>query len=91
LTAALSASGFSRSALATSTTFDATPDAPVDKFTLNMQGGKKGLLVNSTNLCQGTYRATAKFTGQNGKALTLHPALQSSCKGRRHHNGRVGQ
>ena len=27
-------------------TFDGVPDAPVSKFVLNMQGGKRGLLVN---------------------------------------------
>ena len=32
-------------------TFEAVPDAPVSKFVLEMQGGKKGLIVNSTNLC----------------------------------------
>jgi hypothetical protein len=63
-------------------TFDAVPDAPVSEFTLEMQGGKKGLFVNSTNLCQGTHRATTAFTGQNGKAVTLHPALRPSCKRR---------
>jgi hypothetical protein len=62
------------------TTFDTVPDAPVSEFTLQMQGGKKGLIVNSTNLCAKTNRATARFTGQNGKARTLHPALQASCK-----------
>jgi hypothetical protein len=61
------------------TTFDTVPDAPVSEFTLEMQGGKKGLIVNSTNLCAKTNRATAKFTGQNGKATTLHPALKASC------------
>jgi hypothetical protein len=70
-------------------TFEVVPDAPVTEFTLTMQGGKKGLLENSENLCTGTFRATAKFTAQNGKAATLHPALRSSCKGRRHHSGRV--
>jgi hypothetical protein len=34
-------------------TFEAVPDAPVTKFTLEMQGGNKGLLVNSTNQPQG--------------------------------------
>jgi len=63
-------------------TFDAVPDAPVSEFTLEMQGGKKGLFVNSTNLCQGTHRATTAFTAQNGKAVTLHPALRPSCKRR---------
>ena len=31
--------------------FDSVPDAPVSQLTLNMQGGKKGLIVNSRNLC----------------------------------------
>ena len=34
-----------------------------------MQGGKKGLFENSTNLCNGTHKAEANFTGQNGKEL----------------------
>ena len=33
-------------------TFDSVPDAPVTKFVLEMQGGKKGLLVNSRNICK---------------------------------------
>jgi hypothetical protein len=60
-------------------TFEFVPDAPVTEFTLSMQGGKKGLLQNSTNLCKGSHRATAKFTGQNGKRLTLRPPLQNAC------------
>jgi hypothetical protein len=31
--------------------FETVPDAPVSKFVLTMQGGKKGLLVNSRNIC----------------------------------------
>jgi hypothetical protein len=61
------------------TTFANPPDAPVTTFTLAMQGGKKGLLVNSTNLCKGTHRALASFTGQNGKKHTFKPVLKSSC------------
>jgi hypothetical protein len=61
------------------TTFATPPDAPVTTFTLTMQGGKKGLLVNSTNLCKGTHRALAKLTGQNGKRHTFKPVLKSSC------------
>jgi hypothetical protein len=64
-------------------TFDVVPDQPVSSFILTMQGGKKGLLVNSRNLCKGkTQRATAKFTGQNGKAITLRPKMQNACKGK---------
>jgi hypothetical protein len=61
-------------------TFNEVPDAPVSEFTLQMQGGDKGLIVNSTNLCASTNKAIAKFRAQNGKALTLHPVLRSSCK-----------
>jgi hypothetical protein len=60
-------------------TLEFVPDAPVSSFTLTMQGGKKGLLQNSTNLCAATHRATAKFTGQNAKPLTIHPKMQNAC------------
>ncbi len=62
------------------TTFENAPDAPVSSFVLTMQGGRKGLLVNSTNLCAATHRATAKLTGHNGKQATLQPQLQNDCK-----------
>jgi hypothetical protein len=58
-------------------TFEAVPDAPVTKFTLEMKGGKKGLLVNSTNLCKRTNRAIADFTGQNGKKHVFNPVLRA--------------
>jgi hypothetical protein len=65
------------------TTFEATPDAPVTQFTLQMRGGRKGLLVNSANLCRLSLkqtRATVQMDGQNGKARDSFPALKSSCK-----------
>jgi hypothetical protein len=60
-------------------TFAAVPDAPVSKFVLEMQGGRKGLLVNSANLCKSTERATAAFRAQNGRALNLRPILKARC------------
>jgi hypothetical protein len=71
-------------------TFDTTPDVPVKTFTLTMQGGKKGLLVNSTNLCRSTNRAIADFTGHNGKRHVFKPALKPlGCKkGKRNGNGK---
>ncbi|HYJ23268.1 MAG TPA: hypothetical protein VEW07_14750 [Solirubrobacterales bacterium] len=60
--------------------FELVPDAPVSKFTLQMQGGKKGLLVNSRNLCNSVNKAVASFTAQNGKALELEPVLTNGCK-----------
>jgi hypothetical protein len=65
------------------TTFEGVPDAPVTKFVLEMQGGKKGLLENSTNLCRSTNRATAAFDGQNGKVHDFNPVVRNSCKGKK--------
>jgi hypothetical protein len=60
-------------------TFESVPDAPVTEFTLTMQGGKKGLLVNSTNLCKGTHKAEVNFDAHNGKVSDTRPALQAKC------------
>lgn len=49
------------------TVFNNVPDVPVSKFVLNMKGGKKSLLVNSTNTCAKAQRAVVKIKGQNGK------------------------
>jgi hypothetical protein len=61
-------------------TFEAVPDAPVSKFVLEMKGGKKGLLENSTNICKGTHEAEVRFTAQNGKVEAFEAPLASSCK-----------
>jgi hypothetical protein len=62
-------------------TFATVPDAPVSKFVLKMQGGKKGLLVNSTNICKGENRAVADFTAHNGKRNLFRPLVKgASCK-----------
>jgi hypothetical protein len=59
------------------TTFEGVPDLPVSSFVLNMQGGKKGLLQNSTDICAKANKATALFTAQNGKGAELTPALRN--------------
>lgn len=59
--------------------FAAVPDAPVTKFVLEMQGGKKGLLINSTDLCGEKHRAEANFSAQNGREKDLRPLLQVQC------------
>jgi hypothetical protein len=61
------------------TTFTDLPDAPITAFTLRMKGGKKGLLVNSTDLCAAPERALVQMTGQNGKTHDFEPALTTSC------------
>ena len=81
-------------------TFQVVPDAPVSKFVLSMQGGSKGLLVNSENICKKPQKALAHFVGQNGKVDNYQPVIANSCKksgkggkgkGHRHHKShRVG-
>ncbi|HEY2478873.1 MAG TPA: hypothetical protein VGI17_09075 [Solirubrobacterales bacterium] len=62
-------------------TFEAVPDAPVEKFVLEMKGGPKyGLLENSENLCKSPQRLAAKFTAQNGLVDELHPLVANGCK-----------
>jgi hypothetical protein len=64
-------------------TFDFVPDAPFTKFVLQMQGGKKGLLVNSQNICKKPKRATVKYTAHNGATFEARPVLKPQCpKGR---------
>jgi hypothetical protein len=53
------------------TVFSNVPDVPVSKFTLNMKGGKKGLLVNSRNLCTHPNFSFLNFKAQNGKRLKV--------------------
>jgi len=61
-------------------TFEFVPDAPVSRFVLEMKGGKKGLLVNSENLCRKTQRANARFVAHNGRRVTLRPVVGNDCK-----------
>ncbi len=51
------------------TVFNGVPDVPVSKFVLSMKGGKKGLLVNSRDLCLKPNFSFLKFKAQNGMKL----------------------
>jgi hypothetical protein len=63
------------------TTLDSPPDAPVSRFVLEMQGQKKGLIVNSRNLCAHKARAIADLSGQNGRSFVSKPVVKASCGG----------
>ena len=63
-------------------TFEVVPDAPVTKFELSMQGGSKGLLENSENICSHPQKALAHFVAQNGKVDNFRPTIANSCKAR---------
>jgi len=62
-------------------TFEAVPDAPVERFVLEMKGGKKyGLLVNSEDLCRKPQKGNARFAAQNGRVYQFHPTIANDCK-----------
>jgi hypothetical protein len=63
-------------------TFEAVPDAPVEKFELQLKGGPKySLLENSEDLCEKPQKAIADFTAQNGRVLHTTPVIANGCKG----------
>lgn len=73
-------------------TFDAVPDVPVSRFVLTIRGGKKkGLLVNSQNLCARKQFAKLNLTAQNGKKLTKKKLkLRTPCKKKKKRGGAKG-
>jgi len=60
-------------------TFAALPDVPLGKLVLTMHGDRKGLLVNNTELCRATPRASVKLGGQNGRVHELAPLVRADC------------
>jgi hypothetical protein len=67
------------------TVFNPVPDVAVKKFILTMQGGKKSLIVNSTNLCAQKQRAVLNIKGQNGKKVknNKYGLNVTGCKGKK--------
>jgi hypothetical protein len=57
--------------------FEATPDVPLTKVTIAMQGGKKGLLINSRDICSRAYRVSLELEAHNGFAYDATPVLKN--------------
>jgi hypothetical protein len=73
-------------------TFDFVPDVPFTKLTLQLQGGKKGLLENSRDIClAGTGKADATYAAHNGLAYEAQPQLQVRCGGKAKGKGTKGK
>jgi hypothetical protein len=73
------------------TSFETVPDVPVTRFVLSLEGGKKGLLQNSSNLCKSPGRAKIRMTGQNGMVSVSKRKLQVSCGAGASHERRAGR
>ena len=64
------------------TTFSTIPDAPVSKFTLQIAGGKKGLLVitgRGRTICNKAQVTTASLGAQSGKVENSSIRMSTPC------------
>ena len=65
-------------------TFEAVPDQPFEQARVVLFGGnKRGLVVNSRNLCKQSKRASranVRMVAQSGKAAQLRPLVRNSCR-----------
>jgi hypothetical protein len=72
-------------------TFESVPDAPVEKFELQLKGGRKySLLENSESLCAKPQKAIAHFTAQNGRVRQTKPLIANDCRKKRKKNSGKG-
>jgi hypothetical protein len=60
------------------------PDVPLEKVTLDLFGGKRGVIVDSGGLCSGNPRAEAFFTAQSGRTEAVRPWVASGCASASH-------
>lgn len=71
--------------------FESLPDAPASKFVLTLFGGKRGLLVNSADVCQIHASASVRFLGQNNTGDAPVVPLAAQCKGHKKHGKGKGR
>jgi hypothetical protein len=70
------------------TYFDELPDAPIEQFTMTLFGGKRGLLVNSSNICKAPPLASVKALAQNNIGAIFSSKLRGQCKGKKGTKGK---
>jgi hypothetical protein len=59
--------------------FDDVPDAPIQAFVMQLNGGKRGLLTNSLNICNSPPRASIEALGQNNRGAIFTTTLRGRC------------
>jgi hypothetical protein len=59
------------------TRFAKVPDAPVTKFTMNLFGGKRGLIENSVDICKSGRRAKITLTAHNGRSRNASQVIDA--------------
>jgi hypothetical protein len=63
--------------------FAGLPDAPIDRFVLTMDGGGRGLLVNSESICAAAPTASVEALAQNNLGALFSTRLRGQCAKRR--------
>ena len=67
--------------------FEEVPDVPISEVVVDLEGGKKGLIQNSKNLCAQANHARVQFGAHNGKTFSSKPVVGAKCgKGRKKHD-----
>lgn len=71
--------------------FAELPDEPLDRFVLTLNGGKRGLLVNSTNVCSAPPLASVKALAQNNIGAIFTTTLRGQCNKKGKAKGKKGK
>jgi hypothetical protein len=59
------------------------PDQPVDRFVMILNGGRRGLLTNSANVCKVPPEATVQALGQTNLGARFTTVLRGQCGGKK--------
>jgi hypothetical protein len=62
------------------TQFEELPDAPIERFTMTLAGGRRGLLVNSVDVCKAPPLAGVRALGQNNVGTVFNSRLRGKCR-----------
>jgi hypothetical protein len=64
--------------------FTELPDEPVTRFVMTLYGGKRGLLVNSANICTSPPVSNVKAIAQNNIGAVFTTKLRGQCRQGKH-------
>ena len=59
--------------------FTDLPDEPVERFVMTLYGGKRGLLVNSADICERPPVSNVKAVAQNNVGAVFTSKLRGQC------------
>jgi len=66
------------------------PDQPLDRFVLTLNGGRRGLLQNSANICRFPPEATVRALGQSNLGSVFTTTLRGQCGKKREKQAKRG-